>query len=221
MKVLGIETSSSRGGVTAVDGGRTLAEVELPDKRHHAQALFPAVEECLEAASLELGQLEGLAVSAGPGSFTGLRVGMACAKGLAWAAGLRVACVRTLSALLRDLARDRNGGVACVTRAFQGKVYALAGRAGEELGPDEVIEPERLLERLAPGTVLFGDGAAVYAEIFDGWEIHAEPSAPRASTVALMGEEMLLRGEGVAPEHALPCYLLKTEAERRLEESVG
>ena len=195
MKVLGIETSSSRGGVTAVDGGRTLAEVELPDKRHHAQALFPAVEECLEAASFELGQLEGLAVSAGPGSFTGLRVGMACAKGLAWAAGLRVACVRTLSALLRDVACGRKGIVACVTHAFQGKVYALIGRADgevEELGPDEVIEPARLLERLPPGAVLFGDGAAVYAEIFDGCEIHAGPSAPRASTVALMGEEMLL-----------------------------
>ena len=224
MKVLGVETSSSRGGVAAVDGGKALAEVELPDKKHHAQALFPAIEECLKEASVELRELEGVAVSAGPGSFTGLRVGMACAKGLAWSLGLRVACVRTLSALLCDLARVRRGKLACVTRAFQGKVYALLGRSGdevEELGPAEVMEPEKLAERLEAGTVLFGDGAAAYENVFSGYEVHGEPSAPRASTVALVGEVMLLCGEGVEPEHALPRYLLKSEAERRMEKEVG
>ena len=224
MKVLGLETSSSRGGVALVEGGRVLAETELPDKRHHAQVLFSAIDECLGKSSLELSALEGVAVSAGPGSFTGLRVGMACAKGLAWSLGVRVACVRTLSALLRDLARIRRGRIACVTRAFQGKVYALLGRSGdgvEEQGPAEVVEPERLLERLETGTALFGDGAAAYAGVFGEYEIHAEPSAPRASTVAVVGEEMLLCGEGVGPEKALPRYLLRSEAERKLEREVG
>lgn len=221
MKVLGVETSSTRGGVALVDGGKVLAEVSLPEKRHHAQELFRAVEECLGGTSPRAGGLEGIAVSVGPGSFTGLRVGIACAKGLAWTLGLSVACVRTLPALLRDTAWTRRGPVACVTRAFQGKVYALVGREGGGSGPDEVLKPEELLGKLEPGTVLFGDGAAAYAGLFDGLEIHPEPSAPRASTVALVGEEMLLRGEGVTPEHALPRYLLKTEAERKLEREVG
>ncbi len=226
MNVLGIETSSSRGGVALACDGKVLAGADLPEKRHHAQVIFSAIERCLSEASLELAALEGVAVSAGPGSFTGLRVGMACAKGLAWSLGLPVACVRTLAALMRDLSArpradthrqaDGRAKLACVTRAFQGKVYALVGPAG-----DEVLPPEELAERLEPGTVLFGDGAAAYAGLFGAFEVHPEPSAPRASTVALMGEEMLLHGEGKAPEKAFPRYLLKTEAERRLEREVG
>ena len=221
MKVLAIETSSARGGVALVSGGNVLAQVELPDKRHHAQVLYSAVDECLREGTLDLRSLDGIAVSAGPGSFTGLRVGMACAKGLAWAVGLPVALVRTLSALLRDVSATRRGRIACVTRAFQERLYVLVGRAGEtveEEGPDEVIQPEKLLCKLEPGTVLFGDGAAAYAETFSGFEVHPEPSAPRASTVALVGEEMLARGEGVSAEKALPRYLLTSEAERKLED---
>lgn len=219
---MAIESSGGKGGVALrLADGKTL-EIELEHGLTHGRALVPAMAELLRKAGISLRELDAVAVSAGPGSYTGLRVGITAAKTLAWAAQLKVVRVSTLEALALDASRMGDGSSASrlvpVTDAKRGEIYAAFFSKGRDSvlrdSPDEVFSPEGLRKRFRAGDFVFGSAVAVYRDEFatSGVQVSPEPSCPRAATIAELGARLL--AEGIcAPVHELaPEYLRRPEA---------
>ncbi len=167
MLILTIETSTPIERVAVVRDGSVLAELTDTVSRGHTEKLLSAVESVLSRSSVRLRELDVIAVSIGPGRFSGLRVGLATAKGLATASGLPVAPVESLEALAES-ARPYAGLVCPMLDARRGEVYAALFRLGdgrERMLPDVAIAPAAMIERVqvAAGgeSVLFlGSGVA-------------------------------------------------------------
>src|SRR5713226_2055195 len=131
MKLLGVESATLSGGVALLDGDRLLGEITLNIAITHSERLLSAVDRLLADCGLAPSDLEGLAVSVGPGSFTGLRVGLATVKGLAMALGLPVAPVPTLDALACNLP-FADATVCPLLDARKGEVYCSLYRWRED-----------------------------------------------------------------------------------------
>lgn len=184
MRILTIDTSSQTEFVGVADAGAVLASTASPAGRGQSRTLLAAVDEVLEASGTALAELEGIAVSIGPGRFSGLRVGLATAKGLAATGGCPVWGISTLEALARAAAADLpHMGAAeigilrwifAATDARRGEVYgALFERAGDgsvRRVTDDAAHPpgvaaRRAVERTAGERVLFaGSGAVAYRD---------------------------------------------------------
>jgi len=218
--LLALETATEAASVALLRDGEPLAALELPADRPASEALLPAILELLAARSLEPASLDAFAVSIGPGSFTGLRVGVATAKGLAFGAGRCVAGVPTLAALA---ATQRSGCVAAVLDARRGELYAAAHRAEDPLaeplwGPC-VLAPAELAARLEAGWRVVGAAApgvaqAVRARLGDAVAL-VGPPRPDAFTVGRLGVRLLAAGRGVAAAELAPRYVRRAEAEVR------
>jgi len=169
VRALGIETATSIASVGIVVENQVAAERTLPLRGSHARTLLPLIEETLHGAGLGLSDLELLAVSIGPGSFTGLRIGLSVVKGLALATGLPVVGVPTLEAYAH--AAGARAGVICpVLDARKGEVYAAAFRwqdgAPQCIAPPTAIAPARLAARLQGPCTLIGDGVDAYGALW-------------------------------------------------------
>jgi tRNA threonylcarbamoyladenosine biosynthesis protein TsaB len=147
MRVLAFDTSTTVTAVALLDGERVLAEDERPNEERHGDVLLPRVRELLERAGVALARIELIAVGIGPGSFTGLRIGLATAKGLALAIGLPVRGVCSLRALAAGAAEDEALSVA-VLDAGKGEVFAAVFAAGEH-GWEPRLAPFRAAPELA------------------------------------------------------------------------
>ena len=189
---------------------------------------MPVISSCCSRAGLELSELDGIAVDTGPGLFTGLRVGVATAKALAFALGKRLVAVSSLDVLAWSL-RHMEGTVAAVMDARRGQCFWAVYRSGDGhvqlLGEPAVDVPERVLEGLEkyrdagagrPGIVAVGDGALRYGAIFGGAiGVHLGDRAlayPSPEGVLAMGEGGASRSEWLAPEHLRATYLSDPDA---------
>ncbi|MGH2453098.1 MAG: tRNA (adenosine(37)-N6)-threonylcarbamoyltransferase complex dimerization subunit type 1 TsaB [bacterium] len=216
MRVLGLETATSYGSVAVVGAEGLLAEVTALVPMRHLEWLLPAVERLLVEAGLQRGDIEGLAVSSGPGGFTGLRIAIASAAAWARAAGIPVIGVSTLEGLAATAPGP--GLIAPILDAKRGEVAAALFRYEEDLtltrlADDTVLPPERLAEVIPPEqpVLLLGDGLARWRE-----SIHralpaaraAPPPAgvPRAAVVASLGRARLLAGRRDDPYRLAPRY---------------
>jgi tRNA threonylcarbamoyladenosine biosynthesis protein TsaB len=207
-----------------------LAEVAERSGTGHVGVLPALASKALERASVSLADVEGLAVSLGPGSFTGLRVGLSFAKGVALASGARMFGVSTLEALAY-VAPVRFDFVAVVCDARRGETYAAAFRRSdgslERVGPDLSLSPENAAAWVSARVegacaILVGDAPERYPASFEGLcgririarfeEIH-----PSGSMVALLGEGRLRHGESDRLESLTPSYVRASAAERNLE----
>jgi len=206
--------------------GTVLAEDAEPASRSHVSSLPALVERVLARAGLAIGDVEGLAISIGPGSFTGLRIGLGLAKGIAFAGGLPLAAVPTLEALA-EVAGARPGQSVCAALdARKQEVYAALFRAGatglERMTDDLAVAPGELAERLPPGTLLVGDAAEAYPDAF-GSGLVCLPFAthhPRGGVLARLGERLLATGQGSELGALEPIYVRPSEAElARMPES--
>jgi tRNA threonylcarbamoyladenosine biosynthesis protein TsaB len=183
----------------------------------HARTLVPEIKALVEEAGLAPGDIEAIAVSVGPGSYTGLRVGVTAAKTLSWAISCDLVAVSTLEALARDALSDLPPGTKRVVPAMdarRGQVYAavfeLADGGLERVAEDEVLAPGELARRLLPGDHVFGSAPAAYPEtlaIPEGATTEDGPVTPAASTVARLGAAMLARGETAEAQSLAPNYL--------------
>ena len=245
MHVLGVDTATKAGSVALIEQVRgsepsRLAEVAHEEELRHAETLLPAVDACLERAGLELGDVDGISVSIGPGSFTGLRVGLATAKGLAFGGGKWVVGVRTLQAYAHA-ARSEHGAdqiLVCLD-ARKGEVYdALFDRAAGGGGVVDVLEeavqsPQDAVARLRthlapdPQTTLcvVGDGAARYPEeLVDPLralrELRVVPQTPdgRGFAVAELGAAHFWAHGPHDTAYLAPRYLRASEAELKLRQ---
>ena len=218
--LLAIETATPHASVALLSGETVVGEVVLPGARQVSETLLPAV------LSLTGGRAAArVAVSAGPGSFTGLRVGMAAAKGLCFGWAVPLVSVPTLHALAMRFPLE--GKTICpVLDAKKKEVYAGLFRweGGEcvRLCPDMAIAPEALPGRLPAGDVLFcGDGAAPFGpllrERLGGRAFFPAPGDefPRASSVGRLAALLARAGAETACRTAVPAYIRASEAEMK------
>jgi tRNA threonylcarbamoyladenosine biosynthesis protein TsaB len=226
VRLLAIETSTLTGAVALLEDARVVGESRLSVAVTHGERLLVTVDGLLRAARWRLADLDAFAVAVGPGSFTGLRIGVSTVKGLAFATGKPVAPVPTLDALAWTLPFCAFP-VCPILDARKGEVYtALYGtRDGrlDPLAPARAIAPAALAEELARTTdgplVLLGDGVAAYGPLLAerlGARVRPGPPGlrlPSAVTVAELGQAALARGEAVDAAALAPTYLRPSEAE--------
>ena len=168
MRILAIDTSGPACGAAVVEEGRVLSEETVQNRNTHSANLMLLIEEVLRAAGTALSEVDGIACVVGPGSFTGVRIGAATAKGLAHGSGKPCIPVNALEALCRG-AGAFPGVILPIQDARAGQVYGAAFRGGSRLMPDSALALEdflRAAETAAgddPGPFLFtGDGVAVH-----------------------------------------------------------
>lgn len=181
--------------------------------------MLPELDRLLAYLGWRPAELDGIAVSIGPGSFTGLRVGLATVKGIAFAGGPPVVAVSSLAGLAEH-ADHTPGPVAALLDARRGEVYAGAWsepRTEEaDLLPESVYAPRELADRLPEGSSLVvGEGAAAVADAVLGLRPDLERREVRASAAAIarIALPRLDSGQGVAAEELVPRYLRRAEAE--------
>jgi tRNA threonylcarbamoyladenosine biosynthesis protein TsaB len=221
--VLAIESATSTPSVALLAGAEVLALRSAPPGAVAAEVILPAVEAVLAEAQLALGEVALFALAIGPGSFTGLRVGLATVKGLAFRSDRPVAPVPTLAALCFG-AGSVQGAVAALLDARRGEVYAAAHGPGSQGLGEEVLVPEGLytpaaLTALLPaGCRCCGDGAVLYAPALAAAGLAIAPDAAHACAapaVGRLGLRWLERGLARPAAELVPRYLRRAEAEAR------
>lgn len=212
MKVLGLDTATLTASAAILDDDTVLAADAVDTGGGAAsEALMPLIARVLERAGVAPRELDAVAVGAGPGSFTGLRIGMATAKGIAFAAGIPLWAVSSLAALaLGAVRRGATGTILPVLDARRGELYIGTYRDDlTPLAPEAVMAPSGVTVH---GTVtLVGDALDVYRTELAGIGTQmAEPRTPGAVEVALLA----LRGERVdVLTTGAPVYIRPSEAE--------
>jgi tRNA threonylcarbamoyladenosine biosynthesis protein TsaB len=230
MTVLALETATSVCGVAVVRNGEVLAHRSLNGRHIHAEKIMTLVDEALRAAGREIGGLEGIAVSAGPGSFTGLRIGVSTAKGLAFGRDLPVTGVSTLEALAQNVAvaidPAERGCFFPVVKARQNEVYAALyllreGKLTCTMQP-RIIATAGIaalagaIDGEGPGVHIVGDAAEEAFEILSAsatgrsGRFVLAPSDLRfcdARSVGRLGELRLQEGRGIDARQLEPVYL--------------
>ncbi len=229
MKVIGIETSGSTGSVAVCNGDTIVGRKTFGRKLNHGKEIVSSLKAIFDEIKWEPDDVDLIAVSVGPGSYTGLRIGITCAKTLAYGLGKPVIDVPTLDALAENV-RDDVKNLCPVIDARRNKVYACI-YAGSGSGKNNnernritdflIISPEKLLDILPEQVLLFGDGVAPYKDIF------AQKKATLANddglgiadavTVARLGLKRYEQGKRCDINLLAPLYLRRSEAEERLE----
>ncbi|MBN1418927.1 MAG: tRNA (adenosine(37)-N6)-threonylcarbamoyltransferase complex dimerization subunit type 1 TsaB, partial [Planctomycetes bacterium] len=169
MRVLVIETATANGAMALLGAGLHPVRRSFPQGLSHGRHLVPEIERGLAEAGVRPQEIELIAVDRGPGSYTGIRVGVTAAKCLAWALGIPVVGVGALEVLARGTPRGQ-GWVAPVVDAHRREVYgALFDRADPPReGFDAFVGPPvELARRLPPDALLFGDGPERYPDVFE------------------------------------------------------
>jgi len=214
--ILALDTATEKGSLALDADGRLLAEFFLDSPGTYLQHLLPGVEELLRAAGHNLKELDAIAVSQGPGNFTGLRIGLATAKGLAWALSRPLAPVPTLEALAAQCPSQPHP-TAVIMDAKREEVYLGLFQGPGEL-PRPLSEPQRLPvdhlpALLQPPLLLTGPGLSAYGDFL---KKHLSPAItwappelhhPRAATIARLGRLRLQQGLTVPPPQLVPAYL--------------
>jgi len=232
MKILAVETATSWQSVVIVENGSVLARADQDAGGAHGTLLLPAIDRLFAQTGLQLTDLHGLACSVGPGSFTGIRVGVATCLGLRMATDLPLALVPTLEAMAWSAASS-NLPLCPVLTSRKGELYwAIFRRVHEGQLERMVIEhagtPEMLARSLPEEVFIFGEGwAAMESEIRAALPASVTVSSaggtfpkPSAEAVASLGMERLRRGD-IAGDHVMPLYVQRAEAEITFEQSGG
>ena len=225
MKTLSLETSAKSVSVAVTENGKVLAASYQNIGLTHSVTLMPLLDGMLQNAGLSLPDIDLLAVAAGPGSFTGLRIGVSALKGLAWAKEKPCCGVSTLLAMAQH-ARAFEGTVICAMDARRSQVYNALFRCESgvltRLCPDRAIGLAELAEDLSgdPAPKLaVGDGAQLCCDYLTAHGIPCRLASENiryqsAVGVALAAEDMARRGESVSGRDLVPTYLRLSQAER-------
>lgn len=231
-KILGIESASLTASVAIVDGDMLLAEYTVNYKKTHSQTLLPMIDEIIAMTETDKQSIEAIAVSAGPGSFTGLRIGSATAKGIGQALGKPLVAVPTPDAMAYQIYGSRS--LVCpLMDARRNQVYTGIYRNETEfqavkkscaIAMDELLEE---LNAMGEPVIFLGDGVPVQAQRIQAAARFPYSFAPvhlnrqKAGAVAVLGAVYFGRGQvQTAAEHA-PEYLRVSQAERELKEKKG
>jgi tRNA threonylcarbamoyladenosine biosynthesis protein TsaB len=223
MKILAIDTSTRVGSIAVVQGSLLKAQQILNVSATHNQRLLPGIDRILADAGWSLDDLDGFAVGLGPGSFTGLRIGLSVIKGLAWATNKPLAGVPTLDALAANVSFVPHK-ICPILDARKGEIYTAFYRQGDGGIPRRLtsymaIKPEQLLALISETTVVIGDGLVSYGGYLQrelGNRLVVPPphlSVIHASSVAWLGWHRLRSGESDDVSTCTPLYVRPSEAE--------
>lgn len=209
MKILGVDTSTPIGSVALVDGDNLVAEHTLNIVQAHSSRLMPAIDSVLKWGNITTDDLDGCAVGIGPGSFTGIRIGVATVKSICYAVDKPIIGVSTLEAIAYNL-RWSNSIICPLLDARRSEIYGAIFEANtkwQRLSEDLCLPIDAFLERIkadtTPGcTINFvGDGLDTYGDAVRenlGERVHfADPifNVPRGSTIAHLGAQRLQQGD--------------------------
>ncbi len=218
MIVLGMDTTGNTLSVALCEDEKILAEVNLHDTKKHSVTLLPSIDGMLSVLGRDLSEIGLVAVAVGPGSFTGIRIGVASAIGLAQALGVPVAQVDTLDGLLENVFFD--GTICAIMDARRNQVYAAAKKGDKILVPSCAIDLAELLEKLGEGPVLFvGDGIDQYKDAIlqsrrDSLFANRAVRYQRASSVCRIGVLKCSQGDVTTYREVRANYLRPSQAER-------
>jgi tRNA threonylcarbamoyladenosine biosynthesis protein TsaB len=225
MKVLAIETATSRQSVAILEDRSILARSDEDAQGAHARLLIPTIDRLLSSCGLSLSGLDGLAVSIGPGSFTGLRVGLATAMGIRLATELPLAAVPTLEAMAWNH-QDSPHPLCPVLKARTGEVYwavyqwTATGRLNRVM-EERVGSLQTMAQSLQGTIVMLGEGWSLHQDalrkllVVRGCEVVEVPEealAASAVSVGLAGLERLAQGK-IEGSGLSPMYVQRAEAE--------
>jgi len=231
--ILAIDSSTPVAGIALLDEEKLIREEFINYKKTHSETLMPMVDEILRGCDKSLADLSALAVTIGPGSFTGLRIGLAAVKGLSMAAGLPVVGISTLDVLAHNIAYS--GALICpVLNARKQEVYTAfydnCGCFPQRLSEEMACSPQEFAglalkeaqERGCDKITLLGDGYYPYREIFAdclGDRLLTAPShlmLVRASALGSLAVERAARGDFDEISSMRPRYVRLSEAELKL-----
>jgi tRNA threonylcarbamoyladenosine biosynthesis protein TsaB len=232
MRVLALDTTTRAGSVALVDDDRVIEERRGDPSRTHAERLPREILELLADHGRQSSDIDLFAVASGPGSFTGLRVGIATMQGLAFVHGRRIAAVSALSAIAQSAGQDLHAGAAVGvwTDAHRHDVFTALYR----IGPAPAFTPTRLTQVDAPAVddpaatlvrwtrlighepiVYAGDGAVQYGDLIRAQRPEARiiDVPPLAGVIGLMAAIMAETGETIEPAEVRPLYVRRPDAE--------
>ena len=235
MKILALDSSGLVAGVAILENETILAEYTTNFKKTHSQTLLPMLEEIRNMIELDLDTIDAIAVASGPGSFTGLRIGTATAKGLGLALEKPLIAVPTLEGIAYNVcgsdkvvcplmdARRNQVYTGAYTFELQDGKYML--RTLIEQRAIDILDMIGLLNELGREVIFLGDGVPVYKErIEDTIKVPhgyapANNNCQRAASVAALGAQYFAEGKIVSADEHQPEYLRKSQAEREREEA--
>lgn len=227
MRILALETTELHGSVAAMHDGNLLAENELDQHRRLAQSLAPAMQSLLQRVGWSPAQVDLVAVTRGPGSFTGLRIGVATAKVFAYAVGAEVMGVDTLESIVAGVPAEVPA-VSVAIDAQRGDVVAGSFRRGadgwfEPVDEAKLIDIDAWLAALTPGTIVTGPVLRKLLERLPGHVTVLDPQywPPRAAQVARLAARLHAGGRRDDLWSLAPHYSRRAAAEEKWEQRHG
>ena len=226
MKILAIDTASKSCGVAIADDDIVIAEISVCIKQTHSKHLMSMVDAALGFADLSVSDIDGFAVTTGPGSFTGIRIGLSAVKGLALVSKKKVAAVSSLDAIAFQFASSQKT-VCSILDARRGEVYYCFYRFGkdgilEKKTVESVGSIEKAVSDISEPCIFAGDGVFSYKkELIDlkgGYALfpHSYKYAVSSSVAALLGIDMFKNGCVLDASSVVPLYIRKSDAEINL-----
>lgn len=229
MKILGIDSSGLVASAAICSDDTVVAEFTVNNKQTHSQTLLPMIAQVVEMSGIALEELDAIAVASGPGSFTGLRIGAATAKGLGLALKVPLVSVPTLEGLAYRLA-GMDGVICPMMDARRSQVYSGIYRVSDQkldvicaqdaLSIQDMI---RKINELGQKVTVLGDGVPVHRDLLkeqltvEWQEAPMHLSRQSAAAVAVLGQRYLSEGKEQTAAAFRPDYLRKSQAERERE----
>ena len=231
MKILSMECSATPASVAIVENGKVLASSFVNIRLTHSQTLIPMAEDMLKAARLTINDIDGLAISNGPGSFTGVRIGISAIKGLAAPKNLPCVAVSTLRAMAENYS-DTDCIVCAVMDARCNQVYnalfEIENGCVNRLCEDRALLCDELateittrLQKSKKDIIIVGDGTEIFYPLVES-KPNVKKSSPQgrfqnAVGVGLVAQNSFNKGETIEASALLPFYLRLPQAERELK----
>ncbi len=223
MNILAIDTSTMALSCAITSNDKVVAEFSLFSGMTHSERLMPLVDSLLDSAGMEVSDIDIYAATIGPGSFTGLRIGISTVKGLAFASGKLVAPVSSLDALCENISASRYD-ICPIIDARKGEVFGALYKKEKDgaitsKSEEFNLTPEELIKRTKKKTLFLGDGATLYKDMLsDALKENAvfvtnELNFIRGVNVARLAAAKIKADETVKPETLVPVYVRKSDAE--------
>lgn len=230
MKILAVDTATKSCSVAIVDKESLLAEITVVNEQTHSKHLLEMVRLVVKHSGLNLSDLNGYAVTRGPGSFTGLRIGISSVKGFAAAHGMPIAGVSSLDALARQVFFSPYL-ICSLIDARRDEVYSSRYRYKDgnlkKEGKEQAVSPEDALDEINEPCIFVGSGAVLYRKVIKdklgGYAYFAQAyeSTIRASTVASLSMDRFESDDTDDVETFVPNYIRKSDAQLNPQEKKG
>ena len=227
MRILSVDSTAAPASVCLYDGGRVVAEYYMHTGLTHSQTLVAMIDSVLRLTGTDAGEIDCYAVNSGPGSFTGVRIGVSAVKGMAYAADKPCVGVSTLESMAYNLLCADAVVCACMdARRHQvyNALFRVKNSEAERLTQDRAIGIEELVDELkaySEPVILVGDGSQLVYDSAE--ELNNLSLAPanlrfqRAASTAMIAEKKLAEGQSVSAAALMPSYLRLSQAEREMQ----